>query len=159
MTRLQFAERAAVAAPLSGALCSLGFMLIYFAVEVWNRGPGAGPWGFLGSIFYWMFPGAPIGMAAGIALGAVPGIVSIVAWPALERQLGARRAIEVSVLVVGLIGFLETLSVAWAFRAASLEAVGWALGVAVVSALTLRWLLRHGLRAAERRAARAVAPY
>lgn len=159
MTRLQFAVRAIVAAPLAGAICALGFFLVAFAIDAGNGGEDSDLHGLFFLIVIWLVAAAPIGMAAGVGLGVVPATVSIVAWPALDRRLGTSRAIEASVALIAVIGFLETLFVARAFDAPPLEAFGWALGTAIVCASTLRWLLRRGLRAAERRAARAVAPY
>lgn len=152
MTRTQVGIRAIIAAPAAGALCALGFLVVLVIVGSVQGGEGvsAEDLGFL--LVVWLAFAAPVGFAAGVALGIVPVLVTLVAWPALERRLGTGRAVDVVVLVVGVIGFAEALLVAWAFEPGLPEAVGWALGAAAISALTLRWILRRGQRAAERRA-------
>lgn len=147
MTRRQVAVRGILAAPVAGALCSLGFLLVLSGVDAATADPSSEHVGWLALIVIWLVAGAPIGMVAGVALGVLPVVVSVAAWPALEQRFGTARGIEVVVLMVGGIGFLETLFVAWAFDVGVLAAVGWALGAAVVSALTLRWPMRRALRA------------
>ena len=158
MPQSQIALRMILAAPLAGALCALGFLSALLVIH-YDEGV-EGVVTTLGALLVlWLVYAAPIGVVAGLVLGAVPVVVGVLGWPALERRLGSDRAIEAVVLTVGATSFLESLFVAWAFEATPVEAVGWALGAAVISALTLRWMLRSGRRSHLRRVARHGATY
>lgn len=149
LTRTQVGVRMALAAPLAGALCAFGLLLaLVLAGLPAGEGVGIADLWFL--LLIWLAYAGPIGLVVGLVLGAAPVVVSALSWPMLERRFGTKRAIESVAGLVAVLGWLQSVVVAWAFTEDLLEAAGWALGAAVVAAITTRWILRRAWRSMAR---------
>lgn len=149
LTRTQVGVRLTLAAPLAGALCAAGYLVVLVLLGV-EAGEGVSAEDLWFLLVIWLAFAGPVGFATGVALGVVPVVVGVAVWPRLQLRLGTKRAIEALVGLVAALAWVQAVIVAWAFAEDVLEAAGWALGAAVVAAVMARWILGRAWRAMER---------
>jgi len=144
VSRAQVFLVALAAIPTAGAASAAGYLTVEY-LRVVARGDVTDP---LGDVLFipvaWAAAGLFVGVAAGVLLGAVPTVLAVILWPALESRWGPFRSAGVVGALVAAITGLEVLGVFGLLpETGTAEALGWSAGAGAVAG-AVAWLFLPG---------------